>query len=162
MIFIKKCLLFTAGSVCRVKRFTTEWQMFYWWRRGWNGGAKVAETTVKIFLCCGFWRADKAMGQVYQCWWRICREINLLSRFEYHTFYVLYPFVTCWLSLVPVAQMLLTGRPGNRGSIAGRGARDISLLYSVQKLWGQLTFQDLLLGDISCTTTSGVRHVGIF
>jgi hypothetical protein len=21
---------------------------------------------------------------VYQCWWRICREINVLSRFEYH------------------------------------------------------------------------------
>jgi hypothetical protein len=32
------------------------------------------------------------MGQVYQCWWRICREINVFSRFEYHKFYVLYPF----------------------------------------------------------------------
>jgi hypothetical protein len=34
----------------------------------------------------------KAMGQVYQCWWRICREINAFSRFEYHMFDVLYPF----------------------------------------------------------------------
>jgi hypothetical protein len=48
--------------------------------------AEVAETTVKILLCCGFRRTGKAMGQVYQCWWRICREINVLSRFEYHMF----------------------------------------------------------------------------
>jgi hypothetical protein len=33
-IFIKKCFLFTVGSVCRVKRFTTGWQMFLWWWRG--------------------------------------------------------------------------------------------------------------------------------
>jgi hypothetical protein len=31
------------------------------------------------------------MGQVYQCRWRICREINVFSRFEYHMFHVLYP-----------------------------------------------------------------------
>jgi hypothetical protein len=36
----------------------------------------VAETTVKIFLHCGFRRTGKAMGQVYQFWSRICREIN--------------------------------------------------------------------------------------
>jgi hypothetical protein len=35
----------------------------------------VAETTVKRLLCCGFRRTDIAMGQVYQCWWRICWEI---------------------------------------------------------------------------------------
>jgi hypothetical protein len=39
--------------------------------------AEVAETTVKRLLCCGFRRSDKAIGQVYQCWWRICREINV-------------------------------------------------------------------------------------
>jgi hypothetical protein len=39
------------------------------------------------------------MGQVYQCWWRICREINVFSRFEYHLFYVLYPFVTFLLNV---------------------------------------------------------------
>jgi hypothetical protein len=33
------------------------------------------------------------MGQDYQCWWRICREINVSSGFEYDTFYFLYPFV---------------------------------------------------------------------
>jgi hypothetical protein len=31
-------------------------------------GEEVAETTVKKLLCCGFPRAGKAMGQVYQCW----------------------------------------------------------------------------------------------
>jgi hypothetical protein len=24
------------------------------------------------------------MGQVCECWWRICREINALHRFEFH------------------------------------------------------------------------------
>jgi hypothetical protein len=43
-------------------------------------------------------RTAKAMGQVYQCWWKICREINVFSRFEYHMFYVLYPFVTYLLT----------------------------------------------------------------
>jgi hypothetical protein len=32
---------------------------------------------VKRLLCCGFRRTGNAMGQVYQCWWRICREINV-------------------------------------------------------------------------------------
>jgi hypothetical protein len=45
-IFIEKCFLFTVGSLCRVKRFTTGWKTFRWWR-GWTGGAEVAETTVK-------------------------------------------------------------------------------------------------------------------
>jgi hypothetical protein len=48
-------------------------------------GAEVAER----LLCCGFQRSGKAMGQVYQCWWRICREINVLFSFEYHMFCVL-------------------------------------------------------------------------
>jgi hypothetical protein len=61
--------------------------------------AEVAETPVKRLLCCGFRRTGKAMGQVYQCWWRICREINVLPGFEYHMFYVLYPFVSCLLTL---------------------------------------------------------------
>jgi hypothetical protein len=59
----------------------------------------VAETTVKRFLSCGFRRNSKAMGQACQCWWRICQEINVLTRFEYHMFYVLYPFVSYLLTL---------------------------------------------------------------
>jgi hypothetical protein len=60
--------------------------------------AEVAETTVKRLLCCGFRCTGKAMGQEYQCWWTICREINVFSRFVYHMFYVLYPFVTYLLT----------------------------------------------------------------
>jgi hypothetical protein len=43
----------------------------------------VAETTVKRLLCCGFRRTGKAKGQLYQCWWRISREINIFTRFEF-------------------------------------------------------------------------------
>jgi hypothetical protein len=40
------------------------------------------------------------MGQVFQCWWRICRDINVFFfRFEYHMFCVLYPFLTYLLTL---------------------------------------------------------------
>jgi hypothetical protein len=45
-----------------------------------NRGAEMAETIVKRLLCCGFRRTGKAMGQVYQCWRRICREISVFSR----------------------------------------------------------------------------------
>jgi hypothetical protein len=53
----------------------------------------VAETTVKILLCYGFRRTAKEMGQIYQCRWRICGEINVFLTLECHMFYVLYPFV---------------------------------------------------------------------
>jgi hypothetical protein len=59
----------------------------------------VAETTVRRLLCCRFLGTGKAMGELYQCWWRICREINVFSRFEHHIFYVLYPFVTYSLTV---------------------------------------------------------------
>jgi hypothetical protein len=36
---------------------------------GWDNSQKL--------VCCGFRRTGKAMGQLYQCWWRICREINV-------------------------------------------------------------------------------------
>jgi hypothetical protein len=39
------------------------------------------------------------MGEIYQCWRRICREINVFfGGFEYQMFYVLYPFVTYLLT----------------------------------------------------------------
>jgi hypothetical protein len=68
-IFINICFLFTVGSVCCVKRFTTEWQTFRWWRRCWNGVAEVVVTTFKRLLW--FRRTGQAMGQVNQCWWWI-------------------------------------------------------------------------------------------
>jgi hypothetical protein len=44
-----------------------------------NGGIEVAEKTVKRILCCEFLCTGKAMEYMYQCWWRICREINVFS-----------------------------------------------------------------------------------
>jgi hypothetical protein len=63
----------------------------------------MAATTVKRLLCYGFRRSGKVMGQVYQCWWRICREINVFPRFEYHMF-LLFPFVT-YLPTLPRSKM---------------------------------------------------------
>jgi hypothetical protein len=69
-IFIKKCFLFTMGSVCCIKWFTTgsrnslknvrKLQMMP------NKGEEVAGTTVKRLPCCGFWCTGKAMGHVYR------------------------------------------------------------------------------------------------
>jgi hypothetical protein len=59
----------------------------------------VVETTVKRLLYYGFRRSGKAMGQVYQRWRRIRREINVFPRFEYNMFYALYPSVTYLLTL---------------------------------------------------------------
>jgi hypothetical protein len=103
-VSIKKCFVFTVGSVCHVKRFITKCQTFRWWRRSWNGSAEVAETTVERLLCCGFRRTGKAMGQVYQCWWWIwmCGEINIffpVSSITCFTFHIHLWFIY-WLSLV--------------------------------------------------------------
>jgi hypothetical protein len=99
-IFIKKYFPIYGGK-CLSRKAVHNWLAdFRWWRSGWNGSAEIAKTRVNNrLLCCRFQRTGKAMGQVYQCWWRTCREINVFSpRFEYHMFYVLYPFVTCLLT----------------------------------------------------------------
>jgi hypothetical protein len=80
-IFINRCFLFTVGSVCHLKRFMTGSRnplMDVENRRWCNRGAEVAETAVKWLLCWEFRRAGKAMRQVYQFWWRLCREISVL------------------------------------------------------------------------------------
>jgi hypothetical protein len=57
-------------------------------------GAEVAVATVKRLLCCGLQSTGKAMGQVYQCWLRICRE-------TYVFFHVCIScFTSIWLSKV--------------------------------------------------------------
>jgi hypothetical protein len=47
-----------------------------------------------------FRRTDKAIGQEYLYWCKICREINVFPTFEYHKFYALYLFVTYLLILL--------------------------------------------------------------
>jgi hypothetical protein len=61
---------------------------------------KWRRETVKRLLCCGFRRARKAMGQVYQSRWRICREINVFKvsnitcfRFHFHFWHIYWLFL---------------------------------------------------------------------
>jgi hypothetical protein len=72
----------------------------------------VVETTVNRLLCCGCRRNGKAMGQLHWCWWRICPEINVFSRFQYLVFYVLYPFGTYLLTLSYESYRQLVGLLG--------------------------------------------------
>jgi hypothetical protein len=71
----------------------------------------VVETTVKRLLSCGFQPTGKVMGQVCQCWWRICQEINAFSSSNITCF-------TCYIYLLPiywislVAEWLFISREG--------------------------------------------------
>jgi hypothetical protein len=88
---IVKMFPIIVGSVYRVKWFTTD-------SRNCHLGSKCFANDEYV-LRLGFRRIGKAMVQVYQCWWRICREINVCSRMECLMFYVLYPFVLYLLAL---------------------------------------------------------------
>jgi hypothetical protein len=104
-------------------------------------GAEVVETTVKIFLCSGFRLTGKAMGQVYQCWWRICREINVFfSRFEYNMFYVLFPFVTYLLTL----PLIWNGRV---------------IMNCILKLSKSKYFNNSTSSDVNIINYCGVRNI---
>jgi hypothetical protein len=76
-ILIKKCILFKVGSVCRVMQFTTASRNSLQDEEVETEVEKWLRQQSKGLLCRGFRRAGKAMGQVYQCWWRTCREINV-------------------------------------------------------------------------------------
>jgi hypothetical protein len=118
--------------------------MFRWWK-GWPGGVKVTETTVKRLLCCRFRRNGKAMRQVYQYCWMICREIDVLSRLEYHMFYVVYPFVSYLLTLPPIIYMGLSKihinincKTINNDAVLEKWlAEDSNVMKDLRKLWRQ-------------------------
>jgi hypothetical protein len=55
----------------------------------------VVEITVKDFYAEGF----EAMEQVYQYWWKTCRDMAVFSRYEFQKFNVLCEFVTNFLTL---------------------------------------------------------------
>jgi hypothetical protein len=77
-----------------------------------NWVANVSWMTKKLKRRCGIdWDnsqktsmlrvTDKAMGKAYQYWRKICEEICFFPpSFEYHIFYVSYPFVTYLLTLL--------------------------------------------------------------
>jgi hypothetical protein len=69
----------------------------------------VAETTVKRLLSCMFRRICEAMGQVYQYWWRICRELNFFpgSNITRFTFYIHYDVFADSPSLSKVVSLCL-------------------------------------------------------
>jgi hypothetical protein len=97
-IFIKK-IFPVYGGKCLSRKAVHNWVAdVSLMTKKLNRRRKVAETTAKRFLRCGFRSTGKAMGQVYQCWWRICRERNVFFRFECHMFCVLYSFVTYLLA----------------------------------------------------------------
>jgi hypothetical protein len=95
-MFIKKYFLFTVGSVCRVKRYTT----------GSRNVASFADDDEKVKTEMWKWLRQQskdfyAAGSdaLVKRRRRIRREIHVFPRFEYHIFYVLLPFVTYLLTL---------------------------------------------------------------
>jgi hypothetical protein len=91
-IFIKKRFLFTVGSVCRVKRFTVgSMNSLKDFRKSQIIRDQVRKWLRQQSKDFGSRRTGKAMGHVYQCWWRVCREINVFfpsSNITCFTFYI--------------------------------------------------------------------------
>jgi hypothetical protein len=75
--FTKNYFLSMVGSVCRTKRFEAGWQIFADDEEVETEVRKWLREQFKRLLCCEFRRTAKAMEQMYECWWRICREINV-------------------------------------------------------------------------------------
>jgi hypothetical protein len=91
------------GGKCLSRKAVHSWVANVWlMTKTLKLGSEVVETTVKRLLCCGCRRTGKAMGQAYQCWWRICREINFFppgSNITCFTFYI-HLWLICRLSIV--------------------------------------------------------------
>jgi hypothetical protein len=103
LIFTKTCFVFTVGSVCRVKLFTTgsrnslkdvrNPQMLPHRVRKW-----LRQQSKDFYVA----RFDAPLKR-----WDMCtnvgggggREINIFPRFEYHMYYILYPFATYLLTV---------------------------------------------------------------
>jgi hypothetical protein len=96
---IHKEIFYVFGGKCFSRKAVQNWvEKFSQGRWKITDDVEVAGTTVNRIVCCRFRHTGKAMEQMYQCWLRICREI-IFFRFEYHMFYVVYPFVTYLLTL---------------------------------------------------------------
>jgi hypothetical protein len=113
-IIIKKYFLYTVGSVCRVKWFTTGSR---------NSLKEVRKTQMmsdqvqkwlrqqsKDFYAVGFDALVELWGKCIN----VGREYveKYFSRFEYHMFCVLYPFVTCLLTLLCINKSGSCARTG--------------------------------------------------
>jgi hypothetical protein len=65
-----------VGNVCRVKPFHLDGKRFADGEEVETEVRKWLRQQSKDFLCCWFRRTGKVTEQVYQCWWKICREIH--------------------------------------------------------------------------------------
>jgi hypothetical protein len=65
----------------------------------------------KYFSAAGFDTLVNDGTSVYKFWWRIFRETNVFPSFQYHMFYVLYPFVTHVLIFTHTIGQLVTDVP---------------------------------------------------
>jgi hypothetical protein len=117
-----------------------------WFEKFSQGCLKVSDNEGEVqnslrqqsrLLCCRFRCTGKTMGQVDQCWWRICWEINVFSRFRYHIFYVLYPFVTCILTPSRIIGQLVADMPKSHPYISP--SYKCSIEYCARKvMWSWL------------------------
>jgi hypothetical protein len=123
-----------VGSVCHITCFKTGLRNFQGHSKVADDArpdAEMAETTVKRLLCCGFQHTGKAMGQGYQCWWRICREIKCF--FQVQILHVLHFISIC---------DLFTDSPSYFSTFVLLAAcyfttsnRDFAVLYLERFLW---------------------------
>jgi hypothetical protein len=93
-IFIKKCFLFAVGGVYSVKMFITgsrtSLKDIRKLRMMLDQVQKWLRQLSKDFYAVGSDTLVKRWDKLCQCWLRICQEINVISRFEYYKFYILY------------------------------------------------------------------------
>jgi hypothetical protein len=104
MTFTNKCFLFTVGSVCRVKRFTTvsrnslkdvrKSQTMPDQARKW-----LRQQSKKDFYAAGLDRLVKRKDKCINDGRGHFEKEMFSSSFEYHMFSVLHPFVTYLLTL---------------------------------------------------------------
>jgi hypothetical protein len=98
-IFIKKCFLFILGGVCSVKRFQLGGKCFADVEEFETEVRKRLRQESKHFYAAGIDALVKRWDKCINVGGEYEAQYIFLSRFEYHMFYVLYPFVTFLLTL---------------------------------------------------------------
>jgi hypothetical protein len=87
---------------------------------------------------CGCPRTGKAMGKVYQCWWRICREVNVFCRFKYRMFCDLYQFMTYLLTLPRVFVSSKSAASRNSPCLVTQPLNKFAVFYETRRVTSML------------------------
>jgi hypothetical protein len=118
-----------------------------------RSGGEVAETTARILLCCWPWRAGKAVGQVYQCWWRICREMNVFFQVRSHIlrFIAICDLFTDYPSYIPNFRKIVLQPKKESG-----GSSEMFRLYLYTWLHGLTTHRIIIFTILSFS------HISLF